>query len=140
MRIGVREIRILLAEDSRADILMVREALNAHKIPHELHLVVNGEEALAFIARMGKSDEPPCPDILMLDLNLPRADGLEVLREFRRHPGCATTPVIVISSSTAPRDREAAGALDVACYFAKPMSYEKFMQLGQLVKDAMGEE
>jgi CheY-like chemotaxis protein len=136
----VREIRILLAEDSRADILMVREALSAHKIAHELHLAVNGEEALAFIARMGKPDEPPCPDILLLDLNLPRADGLEVLREFRRHPECTNTPVIVMSSSTAPRDREAAGALDVTCYFAKPMSYEKFIQLGQLIKDAVGEE
>lgn len=136
----MKEIRILLAEDSRADIGMVREALKAHKIAHELHLAVNGEEALAFIARMGKLDEPPCPDILLLDLNLPRVDGLEILREFRRHPGCASTPVIVMSSSNAPRDREAAGALDVTSYFAKPMSYEAFVQLGQLIKEAVGEE
>jgi two-component system, chemotaxis family, response regulator Rcp1 len=136
----VKEIRILLAEDNRADILMVREALKAYSIAHELHLAVNGEEALEFIARMGKPDEPPCPDILLLDLNLPRADGLDVLREFRRHPECATTPVIVMSSSNAPRDREAAGALDVTCYFAKPMSYEKFIELGQLIRDAVGEE
>lgn len=136
----MREIRILLAEDSRADIVMVREALKAHKITHELHIAVNGEEALAFIARMGKPDEPPCPDILLLDLNLPRADGLDVLREFRRHPECATTPVIVMSSSNAPRDREAASALDVTFYFAKPMSYEAFIQLGQLIKEAVREE
>jgi CheY-like chemotaxis protein len=135
----VREIRILLAEDNRADIVMVREALAAHKVPHDLHLVLNGEEALSFIARMGKPDGPPCPDILLLDLNLPRADGLDVLREFRRHPACASTPVIVISSSNAPKDREAAGALDVT-YFAKPMSYEAFIQLGQLIKDAVGEK
>ena len=135
----MREIRILLAEDSRADILMVREALKAHEIAHELHVAVNGEEALAFIARMGKPGEPPCPDILLLDLNLPRADGLDVLREFRQNPECASTPVIVMSSSNAPRDREGAAALDVTCYFAKPMSYEKFIQLGQLIKDAVGE-
>ena len=135
----MREIRILLAEDNRADIVMVREALKAHHVPHELDVAVNGEEALAFIARMGKPDEPPCPDILLLDLNLPRADGLDVLREFRRHPACASTPVIVISSSNAPKDREAAGALDVT-YFAKPMSYEAFIQLGQLIKEAVGEE
>jgi CheY-like chemotaxis protein len=136
----LREIRILLVEDSRADIVMVREALKAHKITHELHVAVNGEEALAFIARMGKPGEPPYPDILLLDLNLPRADGLDVLREFRRRPACATTPVIVMSSSNAPRDREAAGALDVTCYFTKPMSYEAFIQLGQLIKEAVGEE
>jgi two-component system, chemotaxis family, response regulator Rcp1 len=135
----VREIRILLAEDNRADIVMVREALKAHEIAHELHLALNGEEALAFIARMGKPDQPPCPDILLLDLNLPRADGLDVLREFRRHPACATTPVIVISSSNAPRDRAAVGALAVTCYFAKPMSYEAFIQLGQLIKEAVGD-
>jgi len=133
----VREIRILLAEDNRADILMVREALSAHQIPHQLDVMVNGEDALAFIARMGKPGEPPCPDILLLDLNLPRTDGLDVLREFRRHPECVATPVIVMSSSNAPRDREAAGALDVASYFTKPMSYEKFIQLGQLIKDAV---
>ena len=135
----MREIRILLAEDNRADIVMVREALKVHKVAHELDLAVNGEEALAYIARMGKPDEPPCPDLLLLDLNLPRTDGLDVLREFRRHPACANTPVIVISSSNAPKDREAAGGLDVT-YFAKPMSYEAFIQLGQLVKEVVGEE
>ena len=136
----MRQIRILLAEDNRADIVMVGEALRAHKIAHELHLAVNGEEAMAFIARMGKPDEPPCPDILLLDINLPRVDGLEVLREFRRHPACANTPVIVISSSNALRDREAASALDVTRYFAKPMNYEEFIQLGQLIKEVLGEE
>jgi chemotaxis family two-component system response regulator Rcp1 len=136
----MREIQILLAEDNRADIVMVGEALKAHKIAHELHVATNGEDALAFIGRMGKPDEPPCPDILLLDLNLPKTDGLEVLREFRRHPKCAATPVIVMSSSSAPRDREAAGALDVTCYFAKPMSYVAFIRLGQLIKEALGEE
>jgi CheY-like chemotaxis protein len=136
----VREIRILLAEDNQGDIVMVREALKAHKIAHELHVAVNGEQALAFIARMGKPDEPRCPDVLLLDLNLPRVDGVDVLREFRRHPACATTPVIVISSSNAPRDRDAVGALDVASYFAKPMSYEAFIQLGQLIKEVLGDE
>ena len=136
----MRELRILLAEDSRADIGMVREALRAHKIAHELHVVVNGEQALAFIARMGKPDQPPCPDILLLDLNLPRADGLDVLREFRGHSACVATPVIVMSSSNAPRDREAAATFNVTCYFAKPMSYEAFVQLGQLIRDAVGEK
>jgi CheY-like chemotaxis protein len=136
----VREIRILLAEDSRVDILMVREALRTHKIANQLHVAVNGEEALALIARMGKPDEPPCPDILLLDLNLPRADGMDVLREFRKHPACAATPVIIMSSSDSPRDRDTASALNVTCYFAKPMSYEEFVQLGQLIKDAVGEK
>jgi chemotaxis family two-component system response regulator Rcp1 len=136
----VREIQILLAEDNRADIVMVREALKAHKIAHQLQIAADGEEALAFIRRMGKPDEPPCPDILLLDLNLPKADGLDVLREFRQHPECAATPVIVMTSSNAPRDREAAVALDVTRYFAKPMSYEAFIQLGRIIREVLGDE
>jgi chemotaxis family two-component system response regulator Rcp1 len=136
----MREIRILLAEDNRADIIMVGEALKAHKIPHDLHVVVDGEEALAFVARMGKADAPPCPDILLLDLNLPKADGLDVLQGFRQHPECATTPVIVISSSNAPRDREAVRSLGITGYFAKPITYEGFVKLGQIIKEAVAAE
>lgn len=133
-------VRILLAEDSRGDIALVREALKQYEIAHQLHVAVNGEEALAFIAIMGQPDQPPCPDIFLLDLNLPRIDGWEVLREFRRHPACSTTPVIIMSSSDTPRDLEAADALDVTSYFAKPMIYEAFMEIGQLIKDAVYEK
>ena len=134
----MREIQILLAEDNRADIVMVQEALAAHDIAHQLQIAVNGEEAIAFIKRMGKPDQSPCPDIFLLDLNLPRVDGLDVLREFRRHPECAATPVIVMSSSNSLREREAADALGVSRYFAKPSSYDSFTQLGRIVRDVLG--
>lgn len=88
---------------------------------------------------MGKLGQPPCPDILLLDLNLPRVDGHEVLREFRRHPACVTTPVIILPSSDRLADRETVRALGVTRYFKKPTTFNAFMELGALVKDAIEE-
>lgn len=108
----MKKIHIALVEDNPGDILLVREALN-------------------FLARMGKPMEVRRPDILLLDLNPPRVDGHEVLREFRTHPKCATTPVIVVSSSDTVRNRE----LGVPRYFKKPTNIEAFMELGAMVKE-----
>jgi CheY-like chemotaxis protein len=135
----VRKIHVLLAEDNRGDVVLVSEALVAHNIPYELQVAVNGAEAMDFVMRMGKPGEAPCPDILLLDLNLPKIDGHEVLREFRRHPACATTPVIILSSSDRPDDRERVRALGVTRYFKKPTRFDAFMKLGTLVKEAIEE-
>jgi CheY-like chemotaxis protein len=131
----MKKIHIALVEDNPGDVLLVREALAAHDVPYELHVSVNGAEALNFVARMGNPMEAPCPDILLLDLNLPRVGGHEVLREFRRHPQCATTPVIVVSSSDTVRDREQVRELGVARYFKKPTNFDAFMELGAMVKE-----
>lgn len=135
----MNEIQVLLAEDNRADVILVKEALAAHHVPYKLFLVKDGEEAVDFIARMGTAGEPPCPDVFLLDLNLPKIDGIEVLQEFRRHPQCVTTPVIVISSSDAPRDREKASGLEVTRYFRKPASLDGFMKLGGVIKEVLRE-
>jgi CheY-like chemotaxis protein len=133
----MNEIQVLLAEDNRADVILVKEALAAHDVPHQLHLVKDGEEAVDFITRMGTPGEPPCPDVFLLDLNLPKIDGIEILQEFRRHPLCVSTPVIVISSSDAPRDREKASGLNVTRYFRKPTTLDGFMKLGEVVKEVV---
>jgi two-component system, chemotaxis family, response regulator Rcp1 len=130
-------LNILLAEDNRADIPLVQKALDEHKIQYALHVVRDGEEALAFIRRMGEPDGPGCPDIVLLDLNLPKIDGTEVLAEFRKHPQCAHTPVIVISSSDAHKDRERMAALGVARYFRKPSDLDAFLRLGAIVREVM---
>lgn len=134
----MREIQVLLAEDNRGDVLLVREALAAHHLAYQLHVAADGAEAVGFVARMGKPGQPPCPDIFLLDLNLPRVDGHEVLREFRRHPDCAATPVVVLSSSDSVRDRQQVSALGVARYFKKPTSFDAFMQLGAIVEELTG--
>jgi two-component system, chemotaxis family, response regulator Rcp1 len=134
----MKEIQVLLAEDNRGDVLLVCEALAAHHLSYKLHVAADGEEAVDFIARMGLPGEAPCPDIFLLDLNLPRVDGYEVLRQFRRHPECAATPVVVVSSSDSLRDRQQVSALGVARYFRKPTNFDAFMQLGAIVRELTG--
>ena len=125
---------IFLAEDNRGDVLLVQEALAAHSISHELFVVRDGGAALQFVARMGTVGHPPCPDLMLLDLNLPKVDGPTILAEFRKRPECLQTPVVVISSSDASNDRDRMNALGVAHYFRKPSDLEAYLQLGSVVK------
>ncbi|SRR5579871_5823227 len=130
----MRRFNIFLAEDNLGDVLLVQEALAAHQVSHELFVARDGGEALHFVARMGADGQAPCPDLLLLDLNLPKVDGSAILAEFRKRPECAETPVIVISSSDAPRDRARTQELGVAHYFRKPSDLEAYLQLGSIVK------
>ena len=132
--------QILLAEDNPSDVLLVRHVLQEHDIPNELHVILDGAEALRTLARIGQPGGPPRPDLLLLDMNLPKVDGPQFLSEFRRHPLCGTVPVIVISSSDQARDRSRVASLDVIHYFKKPTSYDEFLELGNLVKSAVGEQ
>ena len=130
-------LQILVAEDNEADVILVQEALAYHQIEHEIHVLPDGRAALDYVARMGRSGEPPCPDVLLLDLNLPKADGTTVLQEFRKHPECEHTPVIVVTSSGAERDRGKVAAFQVTRYFRKPSDFEAFMELGATVREVV---
>lgn len=130
-------MHILLAEDNLGDILLVQRALKEHHIEHELHVVRDGGEALAFVAHMGQPGETPCPDIVLLDLNLPKVDGPTVLKEFRKHPACARTPVIAVSSSDTQKDRAQMAELGVDRYFKKPSDLNAFLLLGAVVREVM---
>jgi CheY-like chemotaxis protein len=129
--------QILLIEDNPGDIFLVQRALEEHLIPHRLHVVRDGGEAFAYLARMDQSGGTPCPHVLLIDLNLPKAEGAEVLAAFRKHPACAQTPVIVLSSSDAPRDRTQMAALGFSRYFKKPSSLDAFLQLGAVVREVI---
>jgi len=122
---------ILLVEDNRGDIVVVRLSLQKHRIEHTLHVVNDGDDALDYIARMGQN--VPFPDLLLLDLNLPKVDGSDVLRAFRRRPDCAHVPVIVLTSSDTQRYREQMAALGISYYFKKPSDFESFMEIGAVV-------
>jgi CheY-like chemotaxis protein len=132
-------LQILLAEDNRGDVLLVQKALALHNVSYHLHLVQDGGEALDFLARIGIGREAPCPDLILLDLNLPKVDGTAILEELRKHPECACTPVIVISSSDTSRDRQRIEALGVARYFHKPTNLDDFLKLGLLVRQVIQE-
>lgn len=126
--------KIFLAEDNLGDVLLVQEALAAHQISHELFIARDGGEALQFVSRMGDDGQAPCPDLMLLDLNLPKVDGPAILEEFRKRPECVETPVVVISSSDAPKDRARMKELGVAHYFRKPSDLEAYLELGSVVK------
>ncbi|MDQ2773442.1 MAG: response regulator [Acidobacteriota bacterium] len=130
-------LEVLLAEDNLADVVLVGQALQEYGVECRLHVVKDGAKALDFVARMGKSEDVPCPDLMLLDLNLPKATGAEVLAEFRKHPECAHTPVIVVSSSDAQADRDRVAKLGIAHYFRKPSNLESFLLLGAVVREVV---
>jgi CheY-like chemotaxis protein len=137
---GIDVLRILLAENNEGDVMLVERALEEHQIDHQLHVVKDGDEALGYVAEMGIGNGSPCPDILLLDLNLPKVDGPQVLQHFRKHPACAQTPVIVVTSSDSPRDRQLVKALGADAYFRKPSDLIEFMALGALIKELVQEK
>ena len=128
---------ILLAEDNRGDVLLIREALQEHRIEHELFVVSDGAQAVDYIDNICEGSGSHRPDLVLIDLNLPKVDGLQVLAHLRNHPLCGSTPVVIVTSSDAPRDRERAIRLGAARYFRKPSEFDEFMQLGAIVKDAL---
>ena len=128
---------ILLVEDNPGDVLLVREALMEHRIEHELFVVSDGVQAVDYIDNIAEGSGSRPPDVVLIDLNLPKVDGLRVIAHLRNHPLCAATPVVVVTSSDAPRDRERATGLGVARYFRKPSELDEFMHLGAIVKDAL---
>lgn len=127
-------LQLFLAEDNLGDVLLVREALRRSAIGHELIVVRDGAEALRFIAQIGTGAQQKCPDLFLLDLNLPKVRGPEVLVEFRQREECTSIPVIVVSSSDAENDRMRMHEIGISHYFRKPYELEAFMELGAVVR------
>jgi CheY-like chemotaxis protein len=123
-------------EDSKADLFLIKEAIAATKIDASLHIVHNGEKAVQFFDK-ASAGTAPCPDLVLLDLNLPKKDGTEVLRYMRDNCTCRNALVIVVSSSDSGSDREAVKALGFNEYFRKPSAYAEFMKLGPIIKDLL---
>jgi len=119
-------IRIVIAEDNAADVLLVREALNAHRIPFEMRHLRDGAEAIA--ALCGNQPGWSNPDLILLDLNMPKVGGLEVLAAMRKNAAFDNVPIIVLTSSPAPEERQAARSLGVAHYLQKPSDLYEFIE------------
>jgi DNA-binding response OmpR family regulator len=118
-----------LAEDNLPDALLVREAIRMENLPLEVYPATDGEQAIAFIELAEQDPQAPIPDIVLLDLNLPKVDGFEVLRRIRASGKYKHIPVLIITSSDSPSDREESAKLG-ASYFRKPPNYEEFMKVG----------
>jgi CheY-like chemotaxis protein len=131
---GSGPIRILIVEDNRGDVLLVKEALKESNLQFELSHVADGEEAVQFIQRTGSHASARPPDLVLLDLNLPKRDGWEVLGEIRSQPELRTTPVVILSSSGSPEDIRRAESGDHSIYIRKPSNLEEFLAIGKRIE------
>ncbi len=122
-------VKILLVEDNPGDADLVREALRDNKVYNELHVMKDGVEALAFLRRQGHHAQAPRPDLILLDLNLPRKDGREVLEEIKADPDLKRIPVVVLTTSKQEQDILSAYNLNANCYVTKPMDLDQFLHV-----------
>lgn len=130
----VRPIEILLVEDSPSDADLTIETLNDGKVLNNLHVVEDGVEALAFLLRQGQYTNAPRPDLILLDLNLPRKDGREVLLDIKSNPDLAAIPVVVLTTSAAEEDIVKSYQLHANCYVTKPVGLEEFISIIKLIE------
>jgi chemotaxis family two-component system response regulator Rcp1 len=125
----LRPVEFLVVEDSPTDALLMQEALSHAKLWNNVHVVEDGEEALAFLRREGLYAHAPRPDLILLDLNLPRKDGREVLAEIKGEPTLKSIPVVVLTTSKDEQDVLQAYALHASCYITKPMDFLHFTEI-----------
>ena len=121
-----RPIEILLVEDSSTDVMLTKEALEHAKVRNNLHVSKDGVEAMAFLRQQGSYADMPRPDVILLDLNLPRKDGREVLAEVKADDDLKTIPVVVLTTSQAQEDVLRAYGLHANCYITKPVDFDQF--------------
>jgi CheY-like chemotaxis protein len=128
-------VDVLLVEDDDGDVLMTREAFEHHKIRNKLHVVQDGEEALQFLHREGPYADAPRPGLILLDLNLPRRDGREVLAELKADPELRVIPVVVLTTSEAEEDIVRSYSLHANAYVSKPVDFDRFIDVIRQIDD-----
>jgi len=121
-----RTIEILLVEDNPGDVRLTKEALKDAKVRNTLHVAMDGVEALAFLRKQGKYAGVPVPDLILLDLNLPKKNGREVLEEIKQDDGLRHIPVVILTTSQAERDIAESYRLHANAYVTKPVDFEQF--------------
>jgi len=129
----MKAFTILLVEDNPADAGLVRESLNEHGVPGELIVISEGDNAIRFIDNLD-SEDVNCPDLVIIDLNLPKVHGLTVLRAVRRSIKCKDAVVVILSSSDVQKEKEEVLAFGANRFIRKPMRLEEFLSLGAVFK------
>ena len=131
----VAAIDVLLVEDDPGDVLMTQEAFEHHKLRNQLHVVADGVEALAFLRGEGEYADAPRPGLILLDLNLPRMDGREVLAAVKSDDRLRAIPVVVLTTSEAEEDVLRSYQLHANAYVTKPVDFERFVSVVQQIDD-----
>lgn len=134
-RAAERKPTILLAEDSPADVYLIREALREHGVESPVRVAPDGKHVLQLLSDPSAKIEDV--GLIILDLNLPLHDGIEILQQLRTSGNLARIPVVVLTSSDSPRDRLMAGELGAACYLRKPTGLDQFLSLGAIFKNLL---
>lgn len=129
-----RPLEVLLVEDNPGDVRLTREALRSSKRPANLTVVGDGVEALAFLHRQGRYEHAPRPDLILLDLNLPRKAGGEVLAEIKSDDQLQSIPVVILTTSRTTRDIIQSYRMHVNCYIAKPVDLDQFMSVVRAIE------
>jgi chemotaxis family two-component system response regulator Rcp1 len=125
----VEPVEILLVEDSPGDVRLTREAFRDAKVHINLHVALDGTEAMAFLRQDGEHANAPCPDLILLDLNLPKKDGREVLKEIKESPTLKSIPVVILATSEAEADILRSYQLHANCYITKPVGLDGFLKV-----------
>ena len=128
-------IEILLIEDSPTDRFLAEEALLQAKMANRVHVVTDGEQAIQFLRKKEPFPQAVRPDLILLDLNLPKKDGREVLREIKEDPGLKVIPVVVLTTSRAEEDILKSYGLHANCYITKPVQFEEFKRIVMSIED-----
>jgi len=128
-------VDVLLVEDDPGDVVLIKEAFEYNKVHNTLHIVSDGVEALEFLHRRGQYEGAPRPDLVLLDLNLPRKDGREVLEEVKADRDLRTIPVVVLTTSEAEEDILRSYDLHANAYVTKPVDFDRFIEVVRLIDD-----
>lgn len=131
----LKSIEILLVEDNPGDACLAREALEESKISNQLHIVEDGEEALAFLRQQGRFSTAPRPDLILLDLNLPKIDGRQVLAEIKSDDDLKRIPVVILTTSRSEEDVLKSYNLHANCYVTKPIDLNQFLRVVRSIED-----
>ena len=132
---GERPIEVLLVEDDPGDVMMTREAFQDYKLHNQLHVVSDGAEAMAFLRQEGEYAGRPRPDLVLLDLNLPRMDGRQVLEAIKSDPELASIPVVVLTTSENEDDVLRSYSLHANAYVTKPVDFARFIEVIRQIDD-----
>ncbi|MBE9229582.1 response regulator [Phormidium sp. LEGE 05292] len=135
MKIHARLLTILLVEDSKSDAVLIQETLSESKFLNELHLVRDGVEATDFLYKRGKYANAPRPDLILLDLNLPKKNGRELLAQIKADEKLKTIPVVILTTSSNEADILKSYQLHVNCYLVKPVGLEQFVEVVKSIEN-----
>jgi CheY-like chemotaxis protein len=136
---GLRGLKpeILVVEDNPGDVTLLKIALENAGVDCELTVMGDGGEALAYVQQLGAKSCPVAPDLVLLDLNLPKNDGIEILNILRRNPSFTEVPVVILTSSCSPRELARIEGLQITRHITKPLDFDEYLKIGFILKDLL---